>query len=53
MTKNEAYKTFRCLHCVYLDREEGVCLVGDPESDDCPRDEGKEEDTKNDRERSD
>lgn len=43
MTKNEAYKIFRCYHCVYCDREEGVCVAGDPESDDCPKDEKQEE----------
>lgn len=38
MTKNEAYKTFRCWHCPYLDRDEGVCLCGDPDSEKCERD---------------
>lgn len=42
MTKQEAYKTFRCLHCVYRDSETGICLCGDFESDDCPKD-GEEE----------
>lgn len=47
MTKQEAYKTFRCFHCVYLDSDEGICLCGDPESDICPKDEDVEqEDTK-------
>ncbi len=44
MTKQEAYKSFRCLHCPYRDFETGICLCGDPESDDCPKDcEGEEE----------
>lgn len=33
MTKNEAYKSFRCRHCVYLDSEEGVCTCGDKEDE--------------------
>lgn len=36
MTKQEAYKTFKCQHCVFLDRDTGICLCGDPESEDCP-----------------
>ncbi|MGN0398867.1 MAG: hypothetical protein ACI4EO_01950 [Blautia sp.] len=39
MKKNEAYKSFRCMHCAFLDRDSGVCLCGDPESDECPKDE--------------
>lgn len=38
MTKQEAYKTFKCWHCVYLDNDKGICLCGDPDSDDCPKD---------------
>lgn len=38
MTKQEAYKTFRCWHCVYLDNDKGICLCGDTDSDDCPKD---------------
>ena len=37
MTKQEAYKSLKCWHCVYLDFESGFCLCGDPESDECPR----------------
>ena len=47
MTKQEAYKTFRCLHCVYLDSETGICLCGEPESDECQKD-TKEDNEKND-----
>ena len=39
MKKNEAYKSFRCMHCVFLDTDSGVCLCGDSESDECPKDE--------------
>ena len=47
MTKQEAYKTFRCWHCVYLDRGEGICLCGGPGSDVRPKDYTAElEDTK-------
>ena len=47
MTKQEAYKTFRCCHCVHLDRDEGICLCGNPESDICPKDEiDEQEDAK-------
>ena len=38
MTKQEAYKTFRCYHCVFRDDESGICLAGDPESEECPKD---------------
>lgn len=37
MTKQEAYKTFRCWHCVYYDHDEGVCLCGDPDSEECQK----------------
>ena len=37
MTKQEAYKQFKCLHCVFLDRDTEMCLCGDPESEDCPK----------------
>ena len=43
MTKNEAYKTLRCLHCVYRDSETGICLCGELESDECLKD-GEEDD---------
>lgn len=47
MTKQEAYKTFRCFRCMYLDRDEGICLCGDPDSENCPKDEiDEQEDTK-------
>ncbi len=39
MTKREAYKTLRCWHCVYLDDDSGECLCGDPEDDECQKDE--------------
>lgn len=38
MTKQEAYQTFRCLHCVFCDNDEGVCTAGEPGSDDCTKD---------------
>lgn len=46
MTRNDAYKSFKCWHCPFLDSDEGECLGGDPESDECPRyaDEGGEDD---------
>lgn len=47
MTKNEAYKSFRCFHCVFLDHESGMCLCGDLESDECQKD-TKEGNEKND-----
>ena len=37
MTKMEAYKTCLCRHCVFLDEKTGMCLCGDPESDECPK----------------
>ena len=43
MKKIEAYKTFRCWHCVYVDSDEGICLCGDPDSDDCLKDETAEQ----------
>lgn len=43
MTKQEAYKSCKCLHCVYRDAETGICLCGDPESEYCPKDEVEEE----------
>ena len=42
MTKQEAYKSFKCLHCVYRDTETGICLCGDPDSECCPKDEEEE-----------
>lgn len=50
MTKNEAYKSFKCFHCVFLDRDEGICTAGDSESDDCKRYEDDEWERINDRE---
>lgn len=38
MTKQEAYRTFRCWHCVFCDNDEGICTAGNPESDNCPKD---------------
>lgn len=43
MTRNEAYKTLKCYHCIFLDREGGFCLCGDPGSEDCSREESKDE----------
>ncbi len=37
MTKREAYLSFKCLHCVYLENESGECLCGEAESDECPK----------------
>lgn len=39
MNKYEAYLSFKCLHCVFLDDETRECLCGDPESDECPKSE--------------
>lgn len=38
MTKQEAYKTFRCWNCIYCDHDEGVCLCGAPDSEECSKD---------------
>lgn len=43
MTKQEAYKSCKCLYCVYIDAETGIFLCGDPESEYCPKDEVEEE----------
>lgn len=43
MKKQEAYKTFRCWHCVYLDNDEGICPCGNLDSNDCPKDETEEQ----------
>ena len=37
MTKREAYLSFKCWHCVFLETESRECLCGDPESDECPK----------------
>ena len=37
MTKCEAYLSFKCWHCVFLETESRECLCGDPESDECPK----------------
>ena len=36
MTKHEAYLSFKCWHCEYLENESGECLHGETESDECP-----------------
>ena len=36
MTKREAYLSFKCWHCKYLENESGKCLYGETESDECP-----------------
>ena len=36
MTKREAYLSFKCWHCEYLENESGECLYGETESDECP-----------------
>ena len=36
MTKHEAYLSFKCWHCEYLENESGECLYGKTESDECP-----------------
>ncbi len=38
MTKQEAYKSFRCWHCSYRDSDSGECICGDPDDENCPRD---------------
>lgn len=43
MTKQEAYKSFRCWHCSYRDSDSGECLCGDPDDENCPRDMGEPE----------
>ena len=43
MKKQEAYKTFRCWHCVYLDNDEGICPCGNLDSNDYPKDETEEQ----------
>nr|WP_288296572.1 hypothetical protein [uncultured Anaerostipes sp.] len=43
MTKQEAYKSFRCWHCPYRDSDSGECLCGDPDDENCPRDMGEPE----------
>lgn len=37
MTKQEARKQLKCRHCVFLDSETEICLCGDPDSEDCPK----------------
>lgn len=39
MTKREAYLSFKCWHCVFLDNENSMCVCGDPESEECPKSE--------------
>ena len=36
MTKREAYLSFKCWHCVYLESASGECLYGETEADECP-----------------
>ena len=36
MTKREAYLSFKCWHCEYLENGSGECLYGETESDECP-----------------
>ena len=36
MTKREAYLSFKCWHCKYLESGSGECLFGETESDECP-----------------
>lgn len=43
MTKQEAYKSFRCWHCSYRYSDSGECLCGDPDDENCPRDMGEPE----------
>lgn len=35
MKKQEAYKSFRCFHCEYLDHDKGICLYEDHDSEFC------------------
>ena len=42
MTKQEARKQLKCRHCVFLDSETEICLCGDQDSEDCPK-EGEQE----------
>lgn len=37
LTKQEAYKSLRCWHCVYRDSDSGECLCGEPEDENCPK----------------
>ena len=37
MTKREAYLSFKCWHCEYLENESGECLCEGAESDECPK----------------
>lgn len=37
MTKREAYLSFKCWHCAYLESESGECFCGEVESDQCPK----------------
>lgn len=41
MTKQEAYRTFQCYQCPYCDHDKGICTCGDPDSDDCQKDDRK------------
>ena len=36
VTKREAYLSFKCWHCKYLESGSGECLCGETESDECP-----------------
>lgn len=42
MTKQEARKQLKCRHCVFLDSETEICLCGDPDSEDCPKEDEQE-----------
>lgn len=42
MTKQEARKQLKCRHCVFLDNETEICLCGDQDSEDCPKEGGQE-----------
>ena len=35
VTKREAYLSFKCWHCKYLESGSGECLCGETESDEC------------------
>lgn len=35
LTKQEAYKSFRCWHCTYRDSDCGECLCGEPDDENC------------------
>lgn len=47
MTKQEARKLYLCRHCPYQDRDTEECVVGDMDSDICPRNPKEKEERNN------